>query len=340
MILQPSCGPDEPTAGAVTRVAVAAPRAGQLFHDPSDRRQTCLPMSPRQTRPDAGDANAASVQPGLRMSVEVLSKELQTQIAKGKRISAVPITTELTLDVAGAGYRSWDEYNRTLLGQAFTTSAVADEYNTVNKVTPSPIIMGGGEPPLDQRVESFLSRVDEAVRRLESVDEQLVIYRLVSKESEEGASLGVPLGRDVFIVHGHNNDVKSETARAIEQLTGRPPVILHEQADKGRTIIEKFEQHAVDIGYAVVLLTADDEGSVKGGDQQPRARQNVVFEMGYFIARLGRDRVTLLLAPGVEQPSNLNGVLYTPIDAEGAWRYKLGREMQAVEIDADLNRVK
>ena len=113
--------------------------------------------------------------------------------------------------------------------------------------------------------------------------------------------------------------------------------MLEEQPDAGRTIIEKFEQHAVEAGYAVVLLTSDDEGREAGTQDElrPRARQNVILELGFFIGELGRGRVALLYEEGVELPSDIVGVLYLPLDAAGAWKTKLAREMHDADVGID-----
>lgn len=148
--------------------------------------------------------------------------------------------------------------------------------------------------------------------------------------------------RDVFIVHGHDEAIKQAVARLLEQL-GLNPVILHEKADKGQTIIEKLETSSskIDICFAVAILTPDDVGA-KASEKEnllPRARQNVVFELGYFIAKLGRQRVQTLYTEGVELPSDYQGVLYTPFDDGGAWKLKLAKEMKAAGIDIDLNKL-
>ena len=119
---------------------------------------------------------------------------------------------------------------------------------------------------------------------------------------------------------------------------GLSPIILAEQPDKGRTVIEKFESEGNNVGFAVVLLTADDKGRKNyARKMQDRARQNVVFEMGYFMALIGRERVLLLLQEGVEEPSDLKGVVYTPLDKEGVWRYKLVKELreQGYKVSSD-----
>ena len=98
----------------------------------------------------------------------------------------------------------------------------------------------------------------------------------------------------VFVIHGHDESARESVARFLEKLE-LEPIILHEQPNKGRTIIEKFEDYA-DVRFAVVLLTPDDVGAVKdrADDLRPRARQNVVFEFGFFIGKLGRERVCAL----------------------------------------------
>ncbi len=128
-------------------------------------------------------------------------------------------------------------------------------------------------------------------------------------------------------------------ARFLERLK-LEPVILNEEASRGKTIIEKFEHHA-DVGFAVVLLTPDDEGALRGEDGSPglRARQNVIFELGFFIGRLGRERVCALTKGGdMEIPSDYAGVVYIPLDDKGAWRIGLVKELQAAGFDADANR--
>jgi predicted nucleotide-binding protein len=147
------------------------------------------------------------------------------------------------------------------------------------------------------------------------------------------------VGTTVFVVHGHGEAFKQEVARFLDAVTDLEPVILHEQANSGRTIIEKFEEHAGRAAFAVILLTGDDDGGVRGtGERNPRARQNVVFELGFFIAALGRSRVAVLYEEGVELPSDMSGVLYTPLDAGGAWKLALGKELRAVDLPVDLNR--
>ena len=138
-------------------------------------------------------------------------------------------------------------------------------------------------------------------------------------------------------MHGHDEFAREAVARFLERI-GFEPIILHEQANQGRTIIEKVVAHG-DVGFAVVLLTPDDEGCKKGEVAKPRARQNVLLELGYFVGRLGRERVCALKRGDIDLPSDFAGVVYEPFDNSGAWRSALGRELKAVGYDIDWNKV-
>lgn len=152
---------------------------------------------------------------------------------------------------------------------------------------------------------------------------------------EKGKQEKTIMTNKVFIVHGHNEAVKEKVARVVEHLHLKP-IILHEQPDGGKTIIEKFEENSANVNFAIVLLTADDIGKAKEEeDYNPRARQNVIFEMGYFMGRLSRSHVFLLLDKDVEEPSDLNGIVYTPI--KDGWDKKLVKELKACGYKVDAN---
>lgn len=141
-----------------------------------------------------------------------------------------------------------------------------------------------------------------------------------------------------FIVHGHETAIRSEVARFLESV-GTEPVILMERAHLGRTLIEKLEQHR-NVEYAVILCTADDVGRANDGEAlRPRPRQNVVLELGYFIGVLGRENVCVLMAEGLDMPSDFHGVGYVPIDQAGAWKLALAKEMRAAGLEIDLNKL-
>ena len=143
----------------------------------------------------------------------------------------------------------------------------------------------------------------------------------------------------IFVVHGHDEALLHVAVRVLDRGTGRDVVVLHEQPNAGQTLIEKFESHAVAASYAVVLLTGDDVGAPTGEEPVPRGRQNVIFELGFFFGKLGRERVAVLLGPGVEQPSDIAGLVYLALDSGGAWKYQLARELAAAGITVDRDRI-
>lgn len=139
----------------------------------------------------------------------------------------------------------------------------------------------------------------------------------------------------VFVVHGHDEALKEKVARLLEK-QGLEAIILSEQANKGKTIIEKFEENS-DVGAAICLFTGDDIGKEKSeAVEKQRARQNVVYEAGYFMGKLGRERVIMLVDNGIELPSDLQGVVYT--DSE-SWKTEVLQELQSIGYGIDFNKL-
>lgn len=152
---------------------------------------------------------------------------------------------------------------------------------------------------------------------------------------EKALSVGFDFSK-VFIVHGHDGELKHSVASIIEK-QGIEPVILSEQTNRGRTIIEKFEEYS-DVGGAICLFTSDDLGrSKKDNQEQARARQNVVFETGYFMGKLGRKHTIIIADKGVDMPSDLSGVVYT--DANMDWRVAVLKELEQMGYTIDLNKL-
>lgn len=141
-----------------------------------------------------------------------------------------------------------------------------------------------------------------------------------------------------FIVHGHDNEAKQEVARTLEK-SGYEAIILHEQPNLGNTIMEKLER-CTDVDYAIVLYTECDLGRAKEAreeEERYRARQNVVYEHGYLIGKLGREKVFALVKGDVETPGDISGVVYTPMDSAGAWKIALAKDMRAAGLEIDMN---
>lgn len=143
----------------------------------------------------------------------------------------------------------------------------------------------------------------------------------------------------IFIVHGHDDEVKEKVARFITKI-GFEPIILHEQASGNKTIIEKIEAYS-NVGFALVLYTPCDKGSMNKNsvDLRSRARQNVVFEHGYFIGKLGRNKVCALVKSDIEIPNDISGIVYIPIDSGDSWKFSLAKEMKEASYDVDMNLI-
>lgn len=167
------------------------------------------------------------------------------------------------------------------------------------------------------------------------------VFDHVEKETHPKVRLAdtdVVKNKRVFIVHGHDETIEVKASQLIKDL-GFEPVILHEEPDKGQTIIEKLER-CTDVGFGIILYTPCDHGGEMGSDSMmPRARQNVVFEHGMLIGKLGRGRVCALLKGDIEKPSDISGIIYKTIDDKGMWRIEVAKELDEAGYDVDMNKL-
>lgn len=192
------------------------------------------------------------------------------------------------------------------------------------------------DPPYGRSIiPSLIDMINEAIGIIETKEDFDPHPKILSTKTKKDKNIS----NRVFLVHGHDNELKEATARFLEKL-GLKPIILHEQSSKGLTIIEKFEEYS-DVVFAVVLLTPDDHGcTIKEKDNfQKRARQNVIFELGYFIGKLGRGNVVGLVKDNIEIPSDYTGVLYIGVDNSDGWKMLLSKEMKAAGLKIDLNNI-
>ena len=289
------------------------------------------------------------VLPALTKSKESFKKEVEERIKKGKELLNFEVKIirrePITYNFSGLKYRNiydktseqefhslyskWREYNIDLLSYSFKISENKYVLEYEDKVR---------ERFLSDMVEESKEDIKNQITVLESIIERLDLIT----EKEEGktnSKTETTNTNKVFIVHGHNETIKEKVARLLEKLN-LEPIILHEQTNNGNTIIEKFEQHSDSVNFAIILLTADDEGKASKEDNyKPRARQNVILEMGYFYGKLGRNRVFLLKENVVETPSDLSGIIYTTYDEKGAWRYDLVKQLRELGYDVSANDI-
>jgi hypothetical protein len=269
---------------------------------------------------------------------------LRQAIARSSQLRPSNLATGADRASFLAAFRTWDEFNRRLLERGFTPvswheSSPKTDYGTLRDLE----FVAVDELP-EEKVDTLDRLIAEKVRRLGSLLDSLQLYQ----STEDPGSGPVPaVGTEpkdapqtMFVVHGRDKAALLAVQQFLERVTGLRPVVLSEQPNQGQTIIEKLGTHLAHDAFAVILMTADDEGRLRdeGNELALRARQNVVFELGYSVARLGRDHVAVLHEDGVELPSDYYGVVYIPFDAGGGWRLALIGELRAVGIEADANK--
>ncbi|QDO82282.1 hypothetical protein FM037_02290 [Shewanella psychropiezotolerans] len=230
-----------------------------------------------------------------------------------------------------------------VLEMSFTD--VIKELVSVNKQIPP------WENPVEKKVPNTLTNLvaQSLVKRRtprSSADTPLVLSPLITQQSfqprqekvksvqsEEPKSL-----KKVFIVHGHDELVTLSVKSFIQDL-GLVPIILRSQASAGQTILEKLISYGK-VDYAIILYTHCDEGRKAGDtDFKPRARQNVVFEHGYFIGTLGRDKVAAIVKQGVEIQNDISGVVYIGWSDGSDWKTQLVIELEAAKLKVDRGAV-
>lgn len=265
-----------------------------------------------------------------------LPPEQALQLLRGQREKGRQILNNRP--ITSAVDQSWETVTLDVLSRAF--GADSPNVSSVMDVGKLAFAFGGGdeqkwEAQRAKDMDTRLQIIDGLIELLESEIAIASKTRLTSDTRTEGSALG----RRVFLVHGHNDALTHETARFLERFNLQV-TILRDEPNSGRTIIEKFLDYSA-VGFAVVLLTGDDRGGVFTApyeEQRPRARQNVILELGFFLGKLGRNCVCALYQEGVEIPSNYSGVLFVQLDSGGAWRFSLARELKAAGFEIDMNK--
>jgi len=281
--------------------------------------------------------NESKVLLELLVSQEEARTKITDRINKGKEIKSIQINSEQDLDAAQNVFYKWDSFNEELLKRQFTTEELSEEYSWWSGIS----VVSRRKRYFEEEVEKFHKKVDGKIHRLDSIIERLELIPISTPVKSTSILLSSSKKIDrskVFIVHGHNNEVKLEVARFIEKI-GFEPIILHEQASGSKTIIEKIEAYS-DVGFGVVIYTPCDIGAkkIESPDLRGRARQNVVFEHGFLIGKLGRQNVCSLVKGELETPNDISGIVYTSMDSTN-WQLELAKELRAADYAVDMNKV-
>lgn len=229
-------------------------------------------------------------------------------------------------------YNRWHSYNIELYKNSFDSANSTYRHSYESEV--GIVILLGNEDIIDEYKKEIRRLINHMKGDIEKIDLIPCVYKESNNIVFENK---MPNSKKVFIVHGHDEGVRDKVELFVRQI-GYEPIILCKRADMGNTIIEKIERESKDVCFAIVIYTYCDDGKAKEDSElKPRARQNVVFEHGFMCSHLGRKRVCALLEKGVEQPGDLQGVIYKNLDDGGLWRFAIASEMQAAGLQVDKN---
>lgn len=262
----------------------------------------------------------------LNVSRHEAEQRLREQIQRADDLLSMSSLTDCTEQVS-----KWYSYTLLLLKKLFSNEEYSSEFHSARVQ----VVINRRQDSADllKRLKGTLGK---RKRKLESFIERLPLLDEPSIQAVFEKKSAVTLdNKSVFIVHGHHGEAKQEVARFLERL-GLNAVILHEQASASKTIIEKIEAHT-NVGYGVVLYTDCDVGSTKSVPEKlkPRARQNVVFEHGFLMGKLGRGKVAALVKGNIEIPNDISGVVYIGMNDE-SWKNALVKELMAADIEVDV----
>ena len=272
---------------------------------------------------------------------EDVRKMIDELLIRASDVLKMPRQTDIEIADFRVAYLDWDEFAATTLKTSFKTtgamtSGPTEDFRAVG-ISLLDLRLTGTPIPFE-RLGEVERDVREKCRVLTSVQQRLSLYEVLPREETGLVKRPGEASSSIFLVHGHNLLLREQVRRYIEKITDRYVLVLDEQPNQGRDVLGKLLDHAVTAAFAVVLLTGDDEGREAGaGSWSPRARQNVVLELGLFLGLLGRDKVVALYEAEVEIPSDYSGVLWVPL-ADKGWQMQLASEMQAAGIAVDLNQ--
>jgi predicted nucleotide-binding protein len=266
----------------------------------------------------------------LKKSKYIFKNELEQRIALGQELSDRQVLNTEQLEKLKKDYYSWEDFNQELLRRSFNNlqnEYLNDYKNSTNMIGVDDVIYRRDRSSGEYKLNHEKQKINASVTNLERLVEKLPLIDELENIQTYGPSKRT-FTKECFVVHGHDHSKKNEVARFVENDLGKRAIILHEQANKGRTIIEKFEDFSK-VDFAVALWTADDEGKAKlETNLKDRTRQNVILETGFFIGKLGRENVIVLHDEGVEIPSDYSGVVFIPL--VGNWKDDLRREVDAI----------
>lgn len=279
------------------------------------------------------------------------STRLDHQIHVGTQLQEQIASQVQSLSDVWNEWRTWVDETEFVLNQVFIVKGKSrleltpaqDFKATLSGPITSAMLQGVNDLSFEKQSalwEALNQEVSERLRKLKSYNNRVEFLT-------EPDELQTPPGRSssnclssnaIFVVHGRDKALRLEVQQFIERCTNCKPIILSDQPNQGLDLLGKFQREAETACFAVVIMSGDDEGRLRAseGEPRPRARQNVIFELGYFIGLLGREKVAVLYESNVEIPSDFGGVVYIQLDQ--GWKFGLYRELKEAKIEVDLNK--
>jgi predicted nucleotide-binding protein len=276
----------------------------------------------------------------LIISKEEFNKNLDDRIAIGNEIYDLPLNSIDALEKNKEEFSNWNDYNSEYLKHVFNKEYSEYKKKYDNAGNFAFVIIGGGSTSLYEEIKEFKDKVNSKLDNLKKLRAKTDLLKSTIEEKALVTEKSIQFNNsNVFIVHGHDDEAKVKTARFIERL-GLQPIILHEQASGSKTVIEKIETYS-NVGFGIVLYTACDIGAKAGvsPEYRNRARQNVIFEHGFLIGKIGRENVCALVKGEIETPNDISGVVYVKMDDDDAWHIKIARELRNSGYKIDLNKL-
>lgn len=285
--------------------------------------------------------NIENVPTKLAISKSDFNLKLENRIEEGDEILERKIQTVHDFEKLKKDFSDWNDYNSELLKSVFNV-----EFNEYKKryddagMFNFTIINRRQVKTLNQELIDFKKRINSKLDNLAKLRQKSELLKSVEEYDKSSSPKEDNFSKEsVFIVHGHDDTATTKTARFVEKL-GFKAIILHEQSSGSKTVIEKIEAYS-DVGFGIVLYTPCDTG---GKIQDPldlknRARQNVVFEHGFLIGKIGRKNVCALVKGEVETPNDISGVVYVKMDDADAWEIKVAKELKNAGYNVDMNKL-
>lgn len=277
----------------------------------------------------------------LNLSKSEFKNAINKRIEIGDELLAREVIDQENFGKLKFDYESWNDYNNEFLKQSFNKplNEYRKRYANAGYTFMGDMLTADSSNPINGFKGLINNKLADLAKLRDKIELLKSIVQTEKSANENNGKHQILSKKEIFIVHGHDDEAKVKTARFVEKL-GFKPIILHEQASSGKTIIEKIESYS-NVGFGIVLYTPCDIGSkkIESPELKNRARQNVVFEHGFLIGKIGRENVCALVKGEIETPNDISGVVYVTMDNNEAWEFQIAKELKKSGYAVDMNKL-